>query len=44
VFENRALKRILGTKRYGVREGWRKMYNEELYKLYYSPYIIRMIK
>jgi hypothetical protein len=23
---------------------WRKVYNEELHKSYYSPYIIRVIK
>jgi hypothetical protein len=27
-----------------VTGGWRKLYNEELYNLYSSPSIIRMIK
>jgi hypothetical protein len=44
VFENRVLRRIFGTKRDGVTGGWRKLYNEELRNLYYSPSIIRIIK
>jgi hypothetical protein len=44
VFENRVLRRIFGPKRDGVTEGWRKLYNEELYNLYSSPNIIRIIK
>jgi hypothetical protein len=38
VFENRAMKR--GE----VTGGWRKLHNEELWNLYLSPSIIRMIK
>jgi hypothetical protein len=30
VFENKVLRRIFGPKRDEVREGWRKLYNEEL--------------
>jgi len=30
VFENRVLRRIFGPRRDGVREGWRKLHNEEL--------------
>jgi hypothetical protein len=43
VFENKVL-RILGSKRDGVTGGWRKLRNEELHNLYYSPSIIRVIK
>jgi hypothetical protein len=44
VFENRVLRRIFGPKRDEVTGGWRKLYNEELHNLYFSPSIIRMIK
>jgi hypothetical protein len=44
VFENRALRRILGPKRDEVTGEWRKLHNEELNNLYSSPYIIRQIK
>jgi hypothetical protein len=44
LFENRVLRRIFGPKRDGVKGGWRKLYNEELYNLYSSPSIIRIIK
>jgi hypothetical protein len=43
VFENRVL-RIFGPKRDEVTGGWRKLHNEELRNLYFSPNIIRMIK
>jgi hypothetical protein len=43
VFENRVPRRIFGPKRDEVT-GWRKLHNEELRNLYYSPNIIRMIK
>jgi hypothetical protein len=43
VFENRVLRRIFGPKRDKVTS-WRKLHNEELYDLYPSPGIIRMIK
>jgi hypothetical protein len=43
VFENRVLRRIFGPKRDRVMEGWRKLHNEELYNLYSSPSIIRII-
>jgi hypothetical protein len=43
-FENRVLRRIFGPKRDEVTGGWRKLYNEELYNLYSSPSIIRMMK
>jgi hypothetical protein len=41
VFENRMLRRIFGPKREEVTGGWRKLRNEELHNLYYSPSIIR---
>jgi hypothetical protein len=44
VFENRVLRRIFGPKRDEVIGGWRKLHNKELYNLYCSPCIIRMIK
>jgi hypothetical protein len=43
MFENRVL-RIFGLKRDEVTGGWRKLHNEELHNLYFSPSIIRMIK
>jgi hypothetical protein len=44
VFENRVLRRIVGSKRDEVTGGWRKLHNEELHNLYSSPNVIRMIK
>jgi hypothetical protein len=44
VFENRMLRRIFGPKRDGVMGGWRKLHNDELHNLYFSPNIIRIIK
>jgi hypothetical protein len=44
VFENRALREILGPKRDEASEGQRKLHNEELHNLYSSPNTIRMIK
>jgi hypothetical protein len=44
VFENRVLWRIFGAKRDEVTSEWRKLHNEELYDLYSSPSIIRIIK
>jgi hypothetical protein len=42
VFENRVL-RIFGPKR--EEDGsWRKLHNDELYSLYYSPNVVRVIK
>jgi hypothetical protein len=44
VFENRALRRIFGSKRDKVTGGWRELHNEDLHNLYSSPSIIRIIK
>jgi hypothetical protein len=44
VFENRVPTRIFGPKRAGVVGDWRKLDNEELHNLYFSPSIIRMMK
>jgi hypothetical protein len=42
VYDNRILKRIFGTKREDVAVGWRRLHNEELRKLYASPYTIKI--
>jgi hypothetical protein len=44
VFENELLRRIFGPKRNEVTGEWRRLHNEELYALYSSPDIIRVIK
>jgi hypothetical protein len=44
VFENRVLRRIFGPKRDEVTGELRKLHNEELYDLYFSPNIIRIIE
>jgi hypothetical protein len=44
VFENRVLRSLFGPKRDEVAGGWRKLHNEELHNLYFSPNIIRTIK
>ena len=44
VFENRVLRRVLGTKREEVIGEWRKLHNEELSYLYSSPNIVRVVK
>jgi hypothetical protein len=44
VFENSVPRRIFVPKRDEVKEGWRKLYNEEFHKFYSSQSIIRMIK
>jgi hypothetical protein len=44
VFENRVLRRIFGPKRDEVTGEWRRLHNKEVYALYSSPNIIRVIK
>jgi hypothetical protein len=43
VFENRVLRGVFGAMRDEVPRKWRKLHNEELNDLYYSPNIIRVI-
>jgi len=38
------LKKIFGRKREYVRAGWKKLHNEELHKLYYTPNISKLTK
>jgi len=44
VFEKRVLWKIFGPKRDKVTGDWRRLHNEELRELYYSPNIIRVMK
>ena len=44
LFENRVLRRIFGPKRDEVTGEWRKLHNEELNDLYFSPNVVRLIK
>jgi hypothetical protein len=44
VFENEVLRRIFGPKRIEVTGEWRGLHNKELYALYSSPNIIRVVK
>jgi len=44
VFENRVLRRLFRPKRDAVKGEWRKLHNEELNELYFSPNIVRVIK
>jgi hypothetical protein len=44
VFENRVLRRIFGPKRDEVTGEWRRLHNKELYDLYSSSDLIRLIR
>jgi hypothetical protein len=44
VSENRVQRRILGPKRDEVTGEWKRLHNKELYALYFTPNIIRVIK
>jgi hypothetical protein len=44
VFENRVLRRTLGSKGDEKTWEWRKLHNEELNDLYSSPNIVEVIK
>jgi hypothetical protein len=44
VCENKVLRRIFGPKRDEVTGEWRRLHNKELYAVYSSPNIIRMMK
>jgi len=44
VFENMVLRRIFGPRRDEVTREWRRLLNEELNDLYFSPNIVRVLK
>jgi hypothetical protein len=44
VSENRVLRGVFGPKREEVKREWRKLRNEELNDLYFSPNVVRVIK
>jgi hypothetical protein len=44
VFENRVLSKIFGPNGDEVTEEWKRLHNEELNNMYYSPKITRLIK
>jgi len=44
VFENRVLRKVFGAKRDEVTGERRKLHNEELNDLYFSPNIVEVIK
>jgi hypothetical protein len=44
VSENRLVRNIFVPKREAVTGGWRKLHKEELYDLYSSQYIFRVIQ
>jgi len=44
MFQNRALRRLFGTKGDDVTVEWRRLHNEKLNDLYSSPNIVRVMK
>jgi hypothetical protein len=44
VFKNRVLRRIFGPKGDEATREWRKLYNDEINDLYFSPNIVCLIK
>jgi len=44
VFENNLLRKFIGSRKEEETQEWRRLHNEELYDLYYSPKIIRVVK
>ena len=44
VFENMVLRRIFGPKRDDVTAEWRRLHNEELHAMYFSPDITLVMK
>ena len=44
ILDNRALRWIFGAKRDETAGEWRRLHNEQLYAVYCSPNIIRVIK
>ena len=44
VFENSVLRRVFGPTRDEVTREWRKLHNEELSDLYFSPNIVQVVK
>jgi len=44
VFKNRVLRKIFWSKRDKVTGEWRKLHNEELNYLHFSPNIVQVIK
>ena len=44
MFENKVLRKIIGSKRDEIKGEWRKLHNVELHTSYSSPNIIRNLK
>jgi hypothetical protein len=42
-FENRMLRKIFGSRKVDVTGGWRKLHNEQLHNVYYSPNVMGKI-